>query len=516
MQNPIHRRFAVASLLVSCAVSGAFAACKSNSISQTNNASYDSSITVTVDAKGAKVIGPDGAEADIPAGALDSATDVTIGKLHGGYPPFPPGWVPASPITAGAPPATGFVYSFEPHAETFKKTIDLRVPYVDPGKAVRLAVAEPNVGWTTIDGADFAGGFAHTTSTHFSFYAVVSGAPVDPTLDAGRDATPDAEADAAVDAAMEAGPPPSPALFAATPLRDAILRFELTPSVVVDGGVADAGDAGPVADAGVTGDGGAWNAPGSSALAMSAQLSLFTSTHQWARDGGTLVLDGGAPIAIDAGLATLSNPFGAPSLGASITVDTPGVMTFANGELWLSVGDPADIETYTGSTRTWSGAGAGMTTGAAGYGGIAYDPATHTVFLSVRGPDAVQRWSISGSGAAKNAVKVLADLTTNVASPSGLAFTPWGELLVVTSAGIARFDSNGTAKGIYTSAALGITPSRTVAVVRWPGGADELFVFDGARTEIARFAFVDGSHDAAVKVGAVATGNEVTALVIAP
>jgi hypothetical protein len=241
--------------------------------------------------------------------------------------------------------------------------------------------------------------------------------------------------------------------------------------------------------------------------------SLYSSTHAWLRDGGTIVFEGGAPVAIDAGVATLSDPFGSPFLNGAFPVDTPGVMTFANGELWMSVGAPPDIETYVGSMRTWSGAGAGMTTGSGGFGGIAYDPTTRTIFLSVRGPDAVQRWSVAGTGSAKNAVKALSDLTANLTIPTGLAFTPWNELLVVTSDSIARFDANGTPKTKYS---LGITPEKSVAVVRWQNGADEMFVIDAATHDVVRFVFTDSSHDVAVQVGTISAGAPVTALVVAP
>jgi len=490
-------RVVALALCVCSATAGAAVSCKKNSFTGTNNASYDDSQTVIVDQTGARVIGPDGAEVDIPPGALTEATEITIGKLHGSFPPYPPTWAP-----------TGSVYSFEPHGQTFKKPVEIRVPYKDPGKPFRLAVSAPNVAWDAVAGADFGSGFAHTTSTHFSFYAIVTGAPLE--TDAGPDApSPDAEPDAEPDAPFEAGPPPGPTLFASVPTRDAIVRFALSPTVVLDAG-ADA-----AFDAGMNLDGGVWTAPGSTSIAMNAgpAYSLFTSTHAWLRDGGTLVLDGGAPIAIDAGAAALADPFGTPMLGGAFAVDTPGVMMFVNGELWMSVGAPPDIETFVGATRTWSGASAGMTTGAGGFGGIAYDPATRTVFLSVRGPDAVQRWSVAGTGAAKNAVKVLSDLTVNLTAPTGLAFTPWNELLVVTADAIARFDANGAPKGKYS---LGITPEKSVAVVRWPGGADEMFVVDAATHAVVRFVFTDAAHASPVQVGTISAGAPVAALVVAP
>lgn len=480
MKNRILFAFATALSLSASFVS--FVSCKSNEIGVTNNNDYESYVTQNADpATDTTIDGPDRSQARIPAGALTETTAITLAKMKAGkYPDFPPGWV-----------ATGGVYSFEPHAQAFGKPVNIKVPYIEPGKGVRLVTTEPGGGWTPVDGAALAGGFATTQSPHFSFYTVVTGAPADPTLiDAGVDATAmDATIpDSAPDVRPDTAPPPPPTVFATA--GGNVLRFFLVPAY-------DMGDAGP--DAGLT-DGGIFPLLNGRALAYGSSI-LF-------------VAQSSAP---DAGAITpFADPFGAMVQDGSVPLNVPGAMAVINGELWVANAMTNRLETYdVNGTMTWFGlAGTEITA-------MSYRPASNRLYVVQAMADQLVLFTVAGTGATKTVTPFGADAgTISLAGilfgPNGIVVTPWDELAISGSAGVRHFDLAGNDLGQY--AAINIMASAGIGAVRWPGGLDEILVTDSELGVVNRYWFAptDTTHMTPTRGASSPLGGLPTGMILAP
>ncbi len=138
----------------------------------------------TVVQRRSEVIGPegsaitldDGAQLTVPAGALTSATSLTLGHAR-------PDEAPAFP--AGVAPASR-TYTLEPHGQTFARPVTLRLPVEErPAEVRRLVTAPPAGPWEAYVHARFQPGFAGVDTTHFSYFAVVEGTAPLPNGDAG-------------------------------------------------------------------------------------------------------------------------------------------------------------------------------------------------------------------------------------------------------------------------------------------------------------------------------------------
>jgi hypothetical protein len=479
-------------LASACTLAAAIGAtsCKSNdiqAITNNNNETFVAQTDQMVGPTGAIVNGPDGSQASIPPKALVETKQIVVGKLSGGFPALPTGWASTSPGGAGA------VYAFEPHGTPFGLPVTLKVPYVDPGTPIRLVTAEPGGAWTPVDNIPLANGFATAQVTQFSYFAVVTGdgAEPPPLSDGGADAETDAttsdvttvdsgaDTSTIVDSGMpvEAAPPPAPALFAmssnelSTSTPNAIYRFQITPSTIIppDGGASDAstpsfgvfGDAGTYAIA----DGGA--IPTSIAMGNTmggAPYTLFV--------GGQFVLQqpdaGGAVVSV-------TDPFGSPAFGGGFPASVSGAMTFSNGELWVPVGSPPQIETFVNGAANWGQGGNIMPGGQVLSAAI--EPTKQVLYLVVSGsPNTVQRWQLGGSGSTKTASSIGIAQLGLAGSPTAVTIAPWGEVLLEDQDGgtVYRFDSTGTNTGSFRSSA---GQASSLAVVHWPGspGVDEMF-----------------------------------------
>jgi hypothetical protein len=460
--------------------------CKQNVISSTVGNGGEvcvAQVSVAVGPTGGDVIGPDNAEVQIPAGALSEDITIHLCKLQSGYPALPTNWTPTS--------ANG-VYGFEPHGTVFQKPVTIRVPYVDPGKPIRLVTAQPDNVWTTVDGIPVSNGFATASLSHFSYFAVVSGdgAEPPPVADGGADAEPDATEDAAEDSScpVEGGPPASPAIFAISS-TGAISRFDLTPSTVVatDGGAGDGGTSDGGTPEGGASDGG---------TAPSVTLGQFTAGPSVQLQGGLAPASlamastaGSAPytlyvggvVASNAGAGAVTsviNPFGTPTLCGSFDVPEPSLLAYdsVDAELWISSGAPPAISTWAGGAQTWPTSGIPISN--SGFGGIALDTTGRVLYLS----DAqfkVERWQFSGTGAAKQAVELMPTLSSHLLQPKALAIAPWGELLVVdaSTGNLVHFDLSGNFVS-STSTGLNLVAA---APVQWPSGVQELLLADIAQ-----------------------------------
>ncbi len=490
MRLPTSRSFVKHSLVL--ALAGAFALASACSVISCKNNIVSSSVTnggeicaahvsQMVGMAGGDVIGPDNAEVKIPAGALSEDIEISICKLQSGY--------PALPADAGWAPAPGSsVYAFEPHGTVFQQPVTLRIPYIDPGAGtpVRLVTAQPDAMWTTVDGVPVSNGFATASFAHFSYFTVITGDGAEPPpADGGADAETDATMDTgAPDSGcpVEAGATASPALFTLSSATGAISRFDLTPSTVVasDGGTSDGGDAGSAPSVTL----------GQLTLGPSVQLQAgltASSLAMGSTPGGgppyTLYVGGVVASNATAGaVASVLDPFGAPSLCGSFAVSDPTWLAYdsVNAELWVSSGAPPEVETYAGGVQNWPPSGIPISSGSA-YGGMALDTAGRVLYLS--DPQfKVERWLFSGTGAAKQAVQLMPSLSSHLVQPKALAVAPWGELLVVdvvdaSTTDLVHFDLNGN---YVASTSTGLTLV-AAAPILWPPGVEELLLADSAQ-----------------------------------
>lgn len=456
-----------------------FASCKSNQISVNNNADYESYVTQdATPGSDTTIDGPDRSQARIPAGALTQTTAITIARMKAGkYPDFPQGWV-----------ATGGIYSFEPHMQTFGKVVDIKVPYIDPGKSTRLVVSEPGGAWTPVDGAIIAGGFASTQSPHFSFYTVVTGAPPDPTLmDGGSDATiPDAAPDATPEA--EAAPPLPPTIFLTS--LTGVTRLFLDRAN--DAGLVDAAPA-------LAQDGGFFALPNARKLAYGAPPSLLF-VGQDPPDAGAIT-----PFA---------DPFGAMLQDGSVPLNTPEAMAVINGELWVANMSTMKLETYAPNGQmTWSGLPLQQ------IDAMAYNPATHTLYVVQAVPSLLYMFTVSGTGAGKTLTPLTGDAGTplsTIPAANAIVVAPWNELLIGGSATVHHVSLAGTDLGAYANVTTMVTSG--IGAVRWPNGIDELIVSDAETGTITRYWFdpSDTTHTTAIAGGTIPFGGIPSGMIVAP
>jgi hypothetical protein len=166
-----------------CLAAGAWACgCKSNNIvDTTNNTTENTYVTQLVGASGGFVTGPGGSTVNIPANALTESVSIQVGRLVPsdypvGMPAIPPGWS-----------VKGFAFSFQPHGQAFGLPVTVTVPYAGATPSeVALVTASPSGKWKTVQDAVIGDTSAQVDAPHFSYYAVVTGAPSS-VADAGHD-----------------------------------------------------------------------------------------------------------------------------------------------------------------------------------------------------------------------------------------------------------------------------------------------------------------------------------------
>ena len=124
---------------------------------------------VAVGPQGDNIDGPNDFDVNIPAGALGSTVVIQVSALaQSGYPSnmpaLPSKWLLQS-----------YIYSFQPHHQAFDKPVAISIPYNNlDSSTLTVLSAEPSGSWSAVAGADFLNGIASFTTTHFSFYAVVT------------------------------------------------------------------------------------------------------------------------------------------------------------------------------------------------------------------------------------------------------------------------------------------------------------------------------------------------------
>lgn len=137
-------------------------ACSSSS---SNKPGTSSSSSKKIDSNGGTVSAGQASVA-VPAGALPSATEITVAQSAVDVSP-PDGYVMAGPPIA-----------FTPHGLSFSAPVTLTLPYTPPSADEQLAILrldnEDDTSWEVVEGGAFADGSAAVEVSGFSIYAVAA------------------------------------------------------------------------------------------------------------------------------------------------------------------------------------------------------------------------------------------------------------------------------------------------------------------------------------------------------
>jgi alpha-tubulin suppressor-like RCC1 family protein len=115
---------------------------------------------------GGVIIGPDDSMIDVPEGALDRTTALTITQEPDDAPGLPAGFTPA-----------GYVWEFTPHGQEFAVPVTIRVPALEAiTDVMRLFTAPPGGPWIAVPDATDDGEALSVQVEHFSYFVV--GIPV--------------------------------------------------------------------------------------------------------------------------------------------------------------------------------------------------------------------------------------------------------------------------------------------------------------------------------------------------
>lgn len=114
---------------------------------------------------GGTVMGPNGAQVVIPAGALSANTSIAVAQSGTGAPPLPQGFT-----------SFGQIFAFTPHGTSFASAVTVTIPF-DPtllpaGATPVLYKTNAQNQWEAVSGATFAGGMATAQVSSFSFFLI--------------------------------------------------------------------------------------------------------------------------------------------------------------------------------------------------------------------------------------------------------------------------------------------------------------------------------------------------------
>ncbi len=120
-------------------------------------------ITGVIGAAGGTLVGPDGVEVTIPAGALSQPTTIGIARSPGGWP---------LPLVEGATP-DGSIYELTPHDVVFNKPVLIRAPAPAGVTDLYALVSSFDQGWQYTD-VGIVGDYAELERNVFSWMYLVS------------------------------------------------------------------------------------------------------------------------------------------------------------------------------------------------------------------------------------------------------------------------------------------------------------------------------------------------------
>src|SRR6478609_5890126 len=132
------------------------AACETSDESPSNETT-----AMVIGPDGGTLVGPGGAKLVVPARALTADTRLSITRVHTGYPEF----VSGKDLVSS-------VFAFEPHGQGFAEVVTISIPFTHSTSDVQMVSAAPGGTWST-SSSTARDGVAQTTSSHFSFYAVI-------------------------------------------------------------------------------------------------------------------------------------------------------------------------------------------------------------------------------------------------------------------------------------------------------------------------------------------------------
>jgi hypothetical protein len=140
------------------------------------------SVTKTIGPEGGEVALPDGASVNIPKGALDEDTDITVSRLS-----EDDAEALIDLLPAGLSPASA-IYAFTPHGLKFNVAVGITLPFESASKTLSAQRLddEDDETWAAQAGAEFDKSEATFETMTFSLYLVASGTAT--ARDAGSDA----------------------------------------------------------------------------------------------------------------------------------------------------------------------------------------------------------------------------------------------------------------------------------------------------------------------------------------
>ncbi len=115
---------------------------------------------------GGTLIGPDGVQVVIPAGALNADTTIGIARSSVGAPPVPEAY-----------PVAGYVYELTPHGITFNSPVTVRAPLPAGAATPLVFMASQGEGWKLLD-AQVVNGMAEWQRNSFSNMLMGTGCTV--------------------------------------------------------------------------------------------------------------------------------------------------------------------------------------------------------------------------------------------------------------------------------------------------------------------------------------------------
>ena len=119
-------------------------------------------VTGVIGPAGGSLVGPDGVEVHIPAGALAQPTTIGIARSPGGWP---------MPLIEG-PTQFGSIYELTPHDVIFDKPVIIRLPAPNGATDPYALVSSFNEGWQRTDVA-INGNYAEMERNVFSWLYIV-------------------------------------------------------------------------------------------------------------------------------------------------------------------------------------------------------------------------------------------------------------------------------------------------------------------------------------------------------
>lgn len=147
------RRITSSALAFFCALA---TACGDSGSSAPDANGENETVSAVIGTEGGSIELSDGAGVDVPPGALEEPTTITVSVTNTGFEPLPA-------------VASGRVYAFEPHGLTFLLPVTVIIPHQGQPQEMALFTSSPGGGWNKI-GSEKGATALRAQVTHFSFF----------------------------------------------------------------------------------------------------------------------------------------------------------------------------------------------------------------------------------------------------------------------------------------------------------------------------------------------------------